>query len=90
MFARGDGRQQRLVEQLHAQIAPHLQLARNLVRLLGLDELGDGLGHHQHLADGLAAVAVGSLHQYLGDDREQALREEALGLLALLAPAGRR
>src|SRR6185437_2105805 len=79
-LAGGNRRKQRLVEQLHAEVAPHLQLARNLVRLLGLDELGDGLGHHEDLAYGLAAARIRRLHQDLGHDGEQALREEALGL----------
>src|SRR6516164_3605594 len=36
--ARCNRRQQRLIEQLHAEVTPHLQLAWNLVGLLGLDE----------------------------------------------------
>jgi len=56
----------------------------DLVGLLGLDELGDGLGHHQHCRRCLAPMAVGGLHQHLRYHRQQALRQEALGLFALL------
>src|SRR5580658_7307180 len=83
-----DGCEQRLVEQLHPEVASHLQLRRDLVRLFGLDELGDRLGHHQHFADCLTPVRIRALHQHLRDHGQQALRQEALGLLALLHRQG--
>src|SRR6516165_146618 len=42
-LARIDGREQGHVEILHAEIATGLQLARDLVRLIALNQLGDGL-----------------------------------------------
>ena len=41
----------RLIHELHAVLLAHLQLARDLVRLIGHDELADGLGEHHDLAD---------------------------------------
>ena len=42
-LASRNGGEQRLVEELHAQIPAHLHLARGLVGLVRLDELGDRL-----------------------------------------------
>jgi hypothetical protein len=40
-------------------VLAHLQLARDLVILIGHDELADGLGHHQDLANGAARALSG-------------------------------
>ncbi len=79
-----DRREQRLIHQLHAVFLAHLQLARNLVRLVGHDELADGLGEHHDFADGAPRALIRALDQDLGDHRDQALRQKALGLLALV------
>ena len=75
--------EQRLVEELHAQILSGLDLVRDLVRLVGLDELRDGARHDERFANRLAAALVARLHQDLRDDGEQRLRQEALRLFAL-------
>ena len=62
-----------------------LQLRRNLVRLLGLNQLRDGAVHDHDLDDRAAAAAVGRLDEVLRDDGVQAVGEEALRLLALVA-----
>ena len=79
-----DGREQRLIQQLHSVFLAHLQLARDLVPLIGHDQFADGLGDDHDLADRAAAALIGRLHQDLGDHGEQARGEKALGLLALL------
>ena len=53
-----DGREQCLIHQLHAVFLAHLQLAGNLVRLVGHDELADGLGEHHDFANGAARALV--------------------------------
>ena len=72
-----------MIHQLHAVFLAHLQLARNLVRLIGHDELADGFGEDHDFAYGTPRALVGTLDQHLGDDGDQTLRKEALGLLAL-------
>ena len=55
------------------------------MRLLGLNQLSDGAVHHHDFDDSAAAAAVRCLDEVLRDDGVQAVREEALGLLALVA-----
>ena len=54
------------------------------MRLVGLDQFADRAVHQHDLADRLAPASLGALDQDLGHDRDQALRQEGLGLLALL------
>jgi hypothetical protein len=54
------------------------------VRLVGHDELADRLVHRHDLADRPAAPQVRCLHEHLGHDTDQLLREETLRLLAFL------
>src|SRR5690349_413247 len=46
--------EQGLVHELHPEIPAGHDLVRDLMRLVGLDELGHGARHHQGFADGLA------------------------------------
>jgi hypothetical protein len=73
---------------LHAEVASHLQLRRNLVCLVAGDELGDCLGHDHDLDDGAAIAPLGALDQDLGNHGQQALRQEGLGLFALFGRQG--
>src|SRR5688572_24197196 len=82
---RGDGSQQSLVHHLHPLIFAGLQLRGNLVRLLRLNQFRDRAIHDHDLDDGSAAAAVRRLDEVLRHDGVQAVREEALRLLALLA-----
>ena len=61
-----DRREQRLIHELHAVLLAHLQLARDLVRLIGHDQLADGLGEHHDLADRAPAALIGSLQRAPG------------------------
>ena len=54
------------------------------MRLIGHDELADGLGQHHDLAHGLAGPLVRRLEQNLRDDRDEAICKKGLGLLALI------
>ena len=56
--------------------------------LIGQDQFGDGLGHDHHFADGAPAATVVGFHQDLGNHRQQALRQETLGLFALFSGQG--
>ena len=79
---------QGLVELLHAQVLARLDLGRNLVRLIGRDQLGDSARIDENFEDGAAATAVRRLAQHLGDDGLQAHRQERLGLFTELAGQG--
>ena len=73
-----------MIHELHSVFLAHLQLARDLVPLIGHDQFADGLGDDHDLADRAAAALIGRLHQDLRDHGEEARGEKALGLLALL------
>src|ERR1700752_69358 len=80
-----DRGEQGLIHHLHALLSAGLQLRGNLVRLLGLNELRDRAVHDHDLDDGATAAAVRRLDEVLRHDGMQAVREEALRLLALVA-----
>src|SRR5688572_4615163 len=80
-----EGGQESLVHHLHALLFAGLQLRGDLMRLLRLNQFRDRAIHDHDLDDGAAAAAVRRLDEVLRHDGVQAVREEALRLLALLA-----
>ena len=54
------------------------------MRLIGHDEFPDRTSDHHDFADRFATTLIRCFHEHLRDDRDQALRHEALALFALV------
>src|SRR3954447_23356046 len=77
---------ERRVHRLHAMRAARLERGVDLVRLAFANQVADGRGRDEHLADADPALAVGGRQELLRDDaleRDRELRADLVLLLGL-------